>query len=103
MSRSHLREGNRRVGFRRLGRNLFARGQVVAVRGIDEMARILQAGSDFATEGEERAAAELSRLPANWTVIANKMLVTKNGRSFEVDFIVIGDRLVHLIDEKGWG
>lgn len=66
------------------------------------MARLVQAGMDFATEGERRVAGELSLLPEEWVIIANKILTTQNGRSFETDFIVIADRHIFLIDEKGW-
>jgi len=65
------------------------------------MAEIVKAG-EFATEGERRAAGELANLPADWIVICNKMLPTSNGRTFEIDFIVIGKRHVFLIDEKSW-
>lgn len=66
------------------------------------MARLIQAGDDFATAGERRAAEELRKLPDNWTVIANKILPASHGRSFEIDFIVLGERLVFAIDEKSW-
>jgi serine/threonine protein kinase len=65
------------------------------------MADLIFAG-DFATDGERRAAAELRRLPDGWIVICNKILPTANGRSFEIDFIVIGRRHVFLLDEKSW-
>lgn len=65
------------------------------------MAEIVKAGA-FATEGERRAAGELANLPADWIVICNKVLPTANGRTFEIDFIVIGKRHVFLIDEKSW-
>jgi serine/threonine protein kinase len=66
------------------------------------MARLIQAGLDFATEGERLVAEELQRLPDEWVIIANKILTTHNGRSFETDFIVVAERHVFLIDEKGW-
>lgn len=65
------------------------------------MARIIQAG-EFATEGEREASEALSALPADWVVICNKTLVTTGGRSFEIDFIVLGDRYVFVLDEKSW-
>lgn len=65
------------------------------------MADLIQAG-DFATEGEKRAAEELRKLPAGWVIIANKILPASQGRSFEIDFIVIGEHLVFVIDEKSW-
>jgi serine/threonine protein kinase len=65
------------------------------------MAELISAGP-FATEGEQQAAAELKKLPGEWVVICNKTLPTSDGRSYEIDFIVIGDRWVFLIDEKSW-
>lgn len=58
------------------------------------MARIIQAGDDFVTDGERRAAEELAKLPRHWTIIANKTLPASSGRSYEIDLIVIGDRLL---------
>lgn len=65
------------------------------------MAEILLAG-EFATEGERRTAEALRGLPEHWVVLCNKTLVTQNGRSFEIDFIVLGDHAVYVIDEKSW-
>ncbi len=65
------------------------------------MAEIVSAGP-FATEGERRAAARLQTLPDQWLVICNKMLVTSDGRTYEIDFIVVGERWVFVIDEKSW-
>ncbi len=64
------------------------------------MAQLVSAGP-FATEGERRAAKALQQLPASWVVICNKML-PKGDRSYEIDFIVIGNRWVFLLDEKSW-
>jgi hypothetical protein len=64
------------------------------------MAQLVSAGP-FATEGELRAAKVLQQLPENWIVICNKML-PKGDRSYEIDFIVIGNRWVFLLDEKSW-
>ncbi len=64
------------------------------------MAHLISAGP-FATEGERRAAKALQQLPENWIVICNKML-PKGDRSYEIDFIVIGNRWVFLLDEKSW-
>src|SRR6266508_5105003 len=64
------------------------------------MAEMIYAG-EFATESEKRAAAILSKLPDDWIVICNKMLPT-HGRTSEIDFIIIGRRLVFLLDEKSW-
>lgn len=65
------------------------------------MAEVLSAGA-FATAGERRAAAEMRKLPEHWLVICNKMVVTNDGRTYEVDFIIVGDRWVFVIDEKSW-
>lgn len=66
------------------------------------MARLIIAAAGFATEGERRTADELTRLPDAWVVIANKVLVASGGRSNEIDFLVVGDRMVFVLDEKGW-
>ncbi|GER85491.1 protein kinase [Thermogemmatispora aurantia] len=59
--------------------------------------------SDFASEGEQRAAAALRQgLPASWLVICNKVFPAKNGKSFEIDFLAIGQRWIFVIDEKSW-
>ncbi|MCC6176121.1 MAG: NERD domain-containing protein [Chloroflexi bacterium] len=65
------------------------------------MARVVKA-AEFATEGEERAAELLRGLPNDWLVICNKTLVTRNARTFEIDFIVVGQNAVFAIDEKSW-
>lgn len=64
------------------------------------MAEMIYAG-EFATESEKRAAAILAKLPDDWVVICNKMLAT-HGRTSEIDFIIIGRRLVFMLDEKSW-
>jgi len=66
------------------------------------MAELISAAGDFATEGERRAAEVLKQLPRSWLVIGNKTLPTKNGRSYEMDFVVVGNHWVFLIDEKSW-
>lgn len=65
------------------------------------MAEVIHAGP-FATSGEERTAQRLRNLPNDWVVICNKLLPTHNGRTPELDFIVIGDHLVFVLDEKAW-
>ena len=65
------------------------------------MAQIFYAG-EFATEGERRAAEALRGLPDDWVVISNKTLVTRDARSFEIDFLVLGEHYVFAIDEKSW-
>src|SRR5207247_10208470 len=64
------------------------------------MAQLISAGP-FATEGERRAAKVLQQLPANWILICNKIL-PHGDRSHEIDFIVIGDHYIFLLDEKSW-
>jgi len=66
------------------------------------VARLVQAGVGPATEGERNAADALAKLPRDWVVIANKVLPTQQGQSFEIDFIVLADRHVFAIDEKSW-
>src|SRR5258708_13407340 len=66
------------------------------------MAELISGASSFATEGERMAAEVLRQLPANWLVICNKTLPLPNGRSYEMDFIVVGKRWVFLLDEKSW-
>ena len=66
------------------------------------MARLINAGVDYVTEGERRTAEVLATLPTTWVTIANKVLPTNQGRSHEIDFIVVGDRMVFVLDEKGW-
>jgi serine/threonine protein kinase len=66
------------------------------------VARLIQAGT-FVGPGEERTARYLEeRLPEPWVVIATKELVNPSGSTREVDFIVIGQRTVFVIEEKFW-
>jgi serine/threonine protein kinase len=65
------------------------------------MAEIIQCGK-FVTASEREAASRLKDLPASWTVICNKEVVTPAGDTYEVDFVVIGDHVVFVIDEKSW-
>ena len=65
-------------------------------------ANLLAKAGPFITAGEKRTAQELQKLPADWIVICNKMLSAGNGRSYEVDFIVIADNAIFLLDEKSW-
>src|SRR5438876_3783581 len=64
------------------------------------MAQLVSAGP-FATEGERKAAKALQQLPTNWIVICKKVL-PKGDRSYEIDFIIIGNRWVFLLDERSW-
>src|SRR5579883_2001330 len=66
------------------------------------MAKLIHAG-EFATESEKRTAYHLKdNLPAKWVIITNKVLPTQNGNSYEIDFIVIGDHQVFVLDDKAW-
>jgi serine/threonine protein kinase len=65
------------------------------------VARVVRVG-EFATDGERRAAEALGGLPNEWVVICNKTLVTRDGRSFEIDFLVLGEHYVFAVDEKSW-
>jgi len=62
----------------------------------------MQGTLSFVTDGEQKVAEYLRQLPPNWIVICNKLLPTSNGRSFEIDFIVIGNNWIFLLDEKSW-
>ena len=65
------------------------------------MAEVIQFGK-FITASEREAAARLKDLPLNWTVICNKEVVTPAGDTFEVDFVIIGDHAIFVLDEKSW-
>ncbi len=65
------------------------------------MAELISAG-DFATEGERRAAEHLRKLPDRWIVICNKTFPTREGRSYEIDFIILASRWIFVLDEKSW-
>lgn len=65
------------------------------------MAKLISTGP-FATAGEQQAAELLRRLPDGWIVVANKTVVAGTDRSFEVDFIVVGNNWVYVLDEKSW-
>src|SRR5260370_3336669 len=66
------------------------------------MAELLSAAESFATEGERRAAEVLKQLPDCWLIIWNKTLPISDGRSHEMDFVVVGKRWIFLLDEKSW-
>jgi serine/threonine protein kinase len=65
------------------------------------MAELIQFGK-FVTASEREAASRLKELPTTWTVICNKEVVTPAGDTYEVDFVVIGDHVIFVIDEKSW-
>lgn len=66
------------------------------------MAELVSVAGEFASEGEKRAAEVLKQLPKSWLVICNKTLPTRGGRSYELDFVVVGNNWVFLLDEKSW-
>lgn len=67
------------------------------------MATLHMASSDgFVTEGERLLADELRQLPDDWVVIANKTLPQSGQASREIDFIVVGDNHIFVLDDKGW-
>ena len=67
------------------------------------MAEILYNDYAHLTDGERATADKLRGLPPEWSVICNKVLVSRTGTmTREVDFIVIGDNTVLAIDEKSW-
>jgi hypothetical protein len=65
------------------------------------MAEVIQFGK-FITASEREAASRLKDLPANWTVICNKEVVTPVGDTYEVDFVIIGEHVIFVLDEKSW-
>lgn len=66
------------------------------------MAEIVRCG-EFVGRGEELTASHLERnLPPSWVVICNKELVSPSGAVSEIDFIIIGDHVVFVADEKSW-
>jgi serine/threonine protein kinase len=69
---------------------------------VDSVARLYRSG-EFASPGEERVAAYLERqLPEAWAVICNKELVDPTGATREIDFVVIGQHAVFVVEEKSW-
>ena len=61
------------------------------------MAELVSVAGEFASEGEKRAAEVLKQLPKSWLVICNKTLPTRGGRSYELDFVVVGNNWVFLL------
>lgn len=56
---------------------------------------------EFVTDGEEQAARHLrDHLPATWVVICNKTFVHKEGRSWELDQVIVGERHIFVVDVK---
>ena len=66
------------------------------------MARLIKV-NPFVGRGEETAAAYLeAQLPGAWSIICNKELVDPCGSTREVDFIIVAQHTVFLIEEKSW-
>lgn len=66
------------------------------------MAKLIMAG-EFATAGEKAAAEVLKGLPHDWIIISNKVLPQSGGyTSYEMDFVIIADHWVFMLDEKSW-
>ena len=58
----------------------------------------------FVGRGEEKAAAFLeAQLPGAWSIICNKELIDPRGSTREVDFIIVAQHTIFVIDEKSWG
>ncbi len=66
------------------------------------MAKLIQL-QPRASEGERRTADLLrSQLPDEWVVVCNALVVTWGGATHEVDFFVVGDHGVYLVDDKSY-
>jgi len=66
------------------------------------VAKVIQAGAAQPTRGEAAALEVLQGLPKAWVVIANKILPLSHADSYELDFILIGEHRITLIDEKSY-
>lgn len=66
------------------------------------VANMIVSGTGFETESERRTAELLEGLPASWTIVANKFLAVGHGKSFEIDFIVVADHRIIVLDDKYW-
>jgi hypothetical protein len=66
------------------------------------VARLIHLG-ETVTRGEKKMLDYLQRvLPNEWTIFGNAQ-VTSGDLNREVDAIVVGDRCIWVIDEKGFG
>jgi serine/threonine protein kinase len=65
------------------------------------MAELITMGS-FVTASERQSAQVLRGLPEKWLVICNKEIVSPSATTYEVDFIVVADHTVFVVDEKSW-
>lgn len=67
------------------------------------MARLIKV-NPFVGRGEELAAGYLeAQLPGGWSIICNKELVDPRGTAREIDFIIVAQHTVFLVEEKSWG
>ena len=66
------------------------------------MARLVRFG-EFVGPGEKLTAAYLeTKLPSGWVVICNKELVAPDGSTKETDFVIVGQNVVFVLEEKHW-
>ena len=65
------------------------------------MAELIMMGS-FVTVSERQAAQVLRGLPEKWIVVCNKEIISPSATTYEVDFIIVADHNVFVIDEKSW-
>jgi serine/threonine protein kinase len=66
------------------------------------VAQLIRAG-DFVGPGEQLTASRLEAdLPSSWVVIANKVMVGRDGSTRELDFVIVGENCVFVVDEKNW-
>ena len=67
------------------------------------MAKLIRPLKRSASEGERRTAGLLQcELPDDWVVIWGVLIIRFGGIYEEVDFIVVGDHGVYLIEDKSW-
>lgn len=68
----------------------------------EHMAKLIRVG-DAVGPGEKLTAERLeAELPPSWVIICNKVVTGRNQPRREVDFIVVGDNSLFVIDEKNW-
>ncbi len=66
------------------------------------MARLL-CEHQWLTPGEQRAAEYFkNKLPQHWLIVAGRDLVHPSGAVCELDFIVVGEHTVFVVEEKSW-
>jgi len=78
-------------------------GQVRPDNGDGHLTAQLLRFGDTIGPGEERTAQQLAaQLPADWTIICNKVVWNDFGASREIDLVVVGRHGVYVLDEKSW-